>query len=265
MDTKYVIFDLDNCIADDSHRIHLIDWDTKDLTKRYAAYHAACGADILQNAALIDRHDTQHHSFIFITGRPLAVERETREWLGRLDLLPYTLIMRNNGDHKPSVDGKRNALESLPLYGIQLFQIDCAYDDQANIVAMYRGCGLLAQQVAIHSLDAYNPPHPSSPTAPQPRSPARLRAPDLLAAGAETFRGRNRLYGDSYLHFGAVLNAFFPDGYGAASPEAFTRIGVFVMCVSKLTRYAANIEEGGHRDSAHDLMVYAAMLEEVTK
>jgi hypothetical protein len=95
----------------------------------------------------------------------------------------------------------------------------------------------------------------------------KLRAPDNLEAGAATFRERNATYGDNYLHFGAVMAGMFPEGLQieAGDVAAFNRLGVFIQCASKLTRYAQNIAKGGHQDSAHDLMVYAAMLEEVTR
>lgn len=93
------------------------------------------------------------------------------------------------------------------------------------------------------------------------------RAPDALEAGAQTFRERNATYGDNYLSFGAVMTGMFPDGLKIEPGDAaaFTRLGVFIQCASKLTRYAQNLTRGGHADSAHDLMVYAAMLEEVTE
>lgn len=94
----------------------------------------------------------------------------------------------------------------------------------------------------------------------------RERAPDLLAAAAETFRERNALYGDNYLLFGEVMAAFFPQGLPPLrSIEDFNRLGIFVQCAHKLSRYAAQFGNGGHQDSAHDLVVYAAMLEEVTQ
>jgi hypothetical protein len=91
-------------------------------------------------------------------------------------------------------------------------------------------------------------------------------APDILEAGAATYRERNSQYGDNYLKFGKVMMALFPHGVELCSVEQWNRFGVFVQCVSKLTRYAAQAESGHfHRDSAHDLMVYAAMLEELSQ
>ena len=92
------------------------------------------------------------------------------------------------------------------------------------------------------------------------------RAPDCLELGAETFRQRNAAYGDTYLQFGPAMAAAFPAGLRIEPGDAagFARLGVFVQCLSKLLRYAPNLAHGGHPDSAHDLMVYAAMLEELS-
>lgn len=94
----------------------------------------------------------------------------------------------------------------------------------------------------------------------------RSNAADNLAAGADTFRQRAAVYGDSYVKFGAVMAALFPCGLRVepADEESFIRLGVFVQIVSKVTRYAEQLSAGGHKDSAHDLMVYGAILEEVT-
>lgn len=92
----------------------------------------------------------------------------------------------------------------------------------------------------------------------------KLNASELLEAAAATWRQRNALYGDNYKRFGAVMVALFPNGLTLDTVDDFNRLGVFVQCVSKLSRYAENISRGGHQDSAHDLAVYAAMLEELT-
>jgi hypothetical protein len=41
-------------------------------------------------------------------------------------------------------------------------------------------------------------------------------------------------------------------------------LDLIVKCLGKLQRYAHNFSNGGHQDSARDLQVYAAMLEEHT-
>lgn len=94
----------------------------------------------------------------------------------------------------------------------------------------------------------------------------RPTVPEILRKGADTYEERNSLYGDSYKVYGAVMKAMFPDGLpDFATVADFNRLGVFSMIVSKIMRYASNIGNGGHFDSALDLSVYAAMLAELTE
>lgn len=90
------------------------------------------------------------------------------------------------------------------------------------------------------------------------------KVPEILRDCATTYEQRNKLYGDNYKKFGHVMKAIFPNGLSLSTPEDFNRLGIFIQCLSKLTRYSESIERGGHKDSAHDLAVYAAMLEELT-
>jgi len=91
-------------------------------------------------------------------------------------------------------------------------------------------------------------------------------APELLDAAAETFRERNGIYGNNYQRFGAALLALFPDGGIPPITDVndAQRLDYIIMCLGKLQRYAHNFSRGGHQDSARDLQVYAAMLEEFT-
>ncbi len=88
--------------------------------------------------------------------------------------------------------------------------------------------------------------------------------PNRLEDSAATFRQRNSLYGDNWLHFGKAMQGIFPDGARCESLDDWNRMGILVQCVAKLTRYGVQFAQGGHLDSAHDLCVYAAMLEELT-
>lgn len=90
--------------------------------------------------------------------------------------------------------------------------------------------------------------------------------PELLREGAELFEQRNALYGDNYKTYGAVMVAMFPEGLpDLVTVNDHNRFGLFVQLVAKLTRYGANLSSGGHVDSARDMKVYAAMLEELTE
>lgn len=83
-----------------------------------------------------------------------------------------------------------------------------------------------------------------------------------LEEALETYKERNKIYGDNYKQFGYIMTALFPSGIPGDSPLAWNRLGVIVQIVSKLSRYAQNIGEP-HKDSIHDIIVYAAMLEEL--
>lgn len=87
-----------------------------------------------------------------------------------------------------------------------------------------------------------------------------------LEAGAATFRERDAVYGPSYIRFGQVMDGLFPEGLHIQKGDinSHIRLGVFVQLISKMTRYAETLQDGGHEDCAHDIMVYGAILESVT-
>src|SRR5687768_12953353 len=96
-----------------------------------------------------------------------------------------------------------------------------------------------------------------------PRSEDPLSPPNLLRAAACLFEDRNAEYGDTYRRYGRLLIALFPEGGIPTidTPEDATRFNLIMMCLAKLQRYAHNFKNNGHKDSARDLQVYAAMLE----
>ena len=89
--------------------------------------------------------------------------------------------------------------------------------------------------------------------------------PEILNEAAQTYKQRNAMYGDNYKRAGHMLAALFPDGIPAMSPDEWNQFAVWMMIFAKDIRYAMHIGKGGHLDSAHDNIVYSAMLEELTK
>ena len=87
----------------------------------------------------------------------------------------------------------------------------------------------------------------------------------ILKDSSQTFSERSKLYGNAYENVGSILSSAFPEGVKLSSKEDFSRLYALIMCVSKINRYASNLEKGGHQDSAHDCIVYAAMLESFTE
>lgn len=78
------------------------------------------------------------------------------------------------------------------------------------------------------------------------------------------FAERGAVYGKNWTKVGGALEAFFPDGLKLESAEEFSRFHLFCLCMTKLSRYANQMTEGGHADSADDLVTYAAILRSET-
>lgn len=84
-------------------------------------------------------------------------------------------------------------------------------------------------------------------------------AADILATMAETYRERNKIYGDNYKRVGEVMTALFPRGVGLYSVDDFNKWHLFELIIVKLTRFANS--DLTHQDSIHDAAVYCAMVE----
>lgn len=91
-----------------------------------------------------------------------------------------------------------------------------------------------------------------------------MKTPELLKQAAQTFVDRNSVYGDNHTRVGQMLQAAFPKGIELITNEDHERFALFNLILVKLSRYAVAWETGGHKDSIHDVIVYAAMLEERT-
>lgn len=100
------------------------------------------------------------------------------------------------------------------------------------------------------------------PILPDPTDLATERptnAADVLQQMADTFRERNKVYGDNYKRVGEVMVALFPNGVTLDTPDAFNTWHLFELMIVKLTRFV--VSDLKHLDSIHDLAVYAAMVE----
>lgn len=249
---KYVIFDLDNCLADDRARIPLIRWEEKQPDKRYADYHRNVTDDPVGNKDTFDAAMLCGWAPIFMTARPHTVgisdvRGQTLEWLERnFGVHNPILMMRNPGDHRPSVELKREQLTHLLNWDVKLTDVVSAYDDRADVVQMYRDHGIIAHVMAIHGVCAYKPPVKET------------NAGDVLGAMAATFLERSGTYKDNYKMVPKLCAILFPDG---VPPEIlFTpQWHLFELKLVKLSRFA--ISGLQHLDSIHDDAVYSAMIE----
>ena len=82
---------------------------------------------------------------------------------------------------------------------------------------------------------------------------------EILDDMSDTYRERNKIYGDNYKKAGKVMEVLFPQGVKLERADQFLKLHLLEMIVMKLTRFTnSNLT---HKDSIHDLAVYAAMLE----
>lgn len=89
-----------------------------------------------------------------------------------------------------------------------------------------------------------------------------LKSPQqVLHDGAKTYEERNAKYGDNFRTFPSIMMGMFPNGIQLSSYDDWMRMQFLSLIAVKLSRYALNFEAGGHPDSSHDMMVYAAMME----
>lgn len=88
---------------------------------------------------------------------------------------------------------------------------------------------------------------------------------ELLREGAALYEERNKTYGDNYKISGPTMALLFPNGLPPMSAEQWNRFGVWFMVFTKCQRYAQGFRNGTfHNDTAKDIKVYGAMLEELT-
>jgi len=144
-----VIWDLDNCLCDDRHRIPLIRPEARTRHEVWRAYHAACVRDAPGDLGVWHRWLTMMVRPIFITSRPFAHFLDTANWLNYylgIEVGPSTLLMRPNFNHDSSVEVKRALLGR-----VRIGDVTAAYDDREDILQMYRAAGINnAIQLRIH-------------------------------------------------------------------------------------------------------------------
>jgi len=153
--TKITILDLDNTISNDEWRISQIDWSTSDPKLRYHRYHQLSHADKAGNHDLF-----VNKSVVIFTARPEKYRDITIEWLAANAIDAAMVLMRCEGDHRPSKELKLAMFKHLRGF-YSMAEIEGAYDDREDVVQMYRSLGLNAHVRALHDTCAYTRPCPS--------------------------------------------------------------------------------------------------------
>lgn len=98
----------------------------------------------------------------------------------------------------------------------------------------------------------------------------KVTVPEIMELARDTFQTRNAQYGDSYKHFGVIMELLVEmNGIKLTdmSDQDHNRFALVHKIIDKLLRYMASFQPGvpGHIDSVHDLGVYAFMLESIER
>lgn len=243
---KYVIFDLDGCLADDRRRKPLVDLGATD---GWEAYHAECHKDPLINSHLLDL--TASCLPIILTSRPEKFRAQTVDWLREIAKIdPFAVLMRPNECLMGSAELKEDFLKYLIKIGISPRDIHCAFDDREDVLAAYMRYGIPTVKVS----------YPSEENSIAQKTDTGLLAAEKLETMAQTFRDRNKVYGSNYKMVGKLMRVLFPDGV----PQELVfedHFHLFELLLVKISRYA--VSNLTHTDSIHDAAVYAAMCEAI--
>lgn len=150
---RIAIWDIDNCLADDRHRHHLIDWD-KQGDERYRRYNREMLQDEPVHVAEFNVMRKIGCTPVFFTGRPEVFRVETTQWIREKLGVTFPVVeMRPNGtlgltpaDLKETM--LRKWLREAPGTRQGWVQLIAAFDDLPEVVEMYRSYGIPAVQLA---------------------------------------------------------------------------------------------------------------------
>ena len=167
MSAYAIIFDLDGCLADWSHRLHYIEikgpvMDPKPNADWDAFYDAMPDDPVLPGAVLYNLLVNQSRflqrqvalgkgSFDvpvvdILTCRPEKMRAVTESWFERNGLLkPRAMHMRADDDDRPHAEIK---LEMYRQHYLGKEEVIAVFDDNPDIIAAFRSAGVMAYHVA---------------------------------------------------------------------------------------------------------------------
>ena len=142
-----IIVDVDGTMSDCTHRLHHI----RGEQKNWDAFFDACGEDtpIDVVADVVQQLMGEANRIIFVTGRPERVRDKTLQWMTRIfdemfDPNGTLLMMRRDGDFRPSAEVKREMLLAMRQLG---FKPQLAIEDRKADAEMYRAHGVVVFQL----------------------------------------------------------------------------------------------------------------------
>ncbi|MEU2286250.1 hypothetical protein ABZ614_30710 [Streptomyces sp. NPDC013178] len=115
------VFDLDNTLADTTHRQRFLERRPRD----WDAFFAAAPQDPpISEGVAMAVESARECEVVYLTGRPERCRRDTREWLERYGLPDGRVYMRRDGDRRPARRTKLEILRRLARDREVLFLVD---------------------------------------------------------------------------------------------------------------------------------------------
>ncbi len=138
MASPLVVLDIDGVLADVRHRLHYLTRRPKDWDGFFAA---AKDDQILEIGAEFAKRAATSHEIVYLTGRPERLRAATQAWLDRQLLPSGRLVMRSNGDRRPSAVVKLHELRALRRESA----VELLLDDDHSVVEAARAAGFTVQ------------------------------------------------------------------------------------------------------------------------
>lgn len=133
-----VVLDIDGVLADVRHRLRHV----ATTPKNWDAFFASAPQDpLLEVGASFAREAASSHDIVYLTGRPERTRDDTMAWLQRHQLPSGRLIMRREGDRRPAVLTKTQALRRLS----EEQRVDLVLDDDPAVVQAVTKAGFPAR------------------------------------------------------------------------------------------------------------------------
>ncbi len=146
-----IIFDVDGTLADCSHRVHHVKNGNKDWDKFFKGMSddTPVPGVVWLAEVLGDYHYQMGGAEIFVvSARPDTYRSQTENWLSRhcpdLWTSITALLMRNEGDHRPDTEVKKDILKGIQSQG---YNVRLVIDDRPSVIKMWREQGIPVLQV----------------------------------------------------------------------------------------------------------------------
>lgn len=142
----FIIFDLDDTLADTSHRQCILDqeFEEEKRTEKWDKFFEACDKDKPKTEVIeiLNCMAREGHRIEIWTGRSDMVLEKTKKWLDQYigSDISFILRMREQGDFRHDTYIKAQWIE-------QAGRPDLVFDDRTSVVEWWRSLGITCLQV----------------------------------------------------------------------------------------------------------------------